>query len=264
MVDQAFFGNDDSVIRVVDLHKSFGDLEVLKGVSFAVQKSEVFSVIGASGSGKSTMLQCMNHLEVPTSGEVYVAGQGMGFRIDARGNKRPDSAHNINLLRRDIGMVFQQFNLWPHMTALQNIIEAPVHVKKMPKKEAIDLATSFLEKVNLLDKKDEYPARLSGGQQQRVAIARALTMQPKVMMFDEPTSSLDPELIGEVLEVMETLGKEGMTMIVVTHEMGFAREASDRVLFLNDGTIEEEGPPDKLLNHPDSERLQQFLSKVLM
>ena len=251
------------VLKVEDLHKSFGDLDVLKGVSFDLEQGKVLSVIGASGSGKSTLLKCLNYLEVPKSGSIYLSGKPLGFRLDAAGNRKSDSPRNINLMRREIGMVFQHFNLWPHMTALQNIIEAPVHVKKMSKAEATDLATGYLEKVNLIDKKNEYPARLSGGQQQRVAIARALAMQPKVMMFDEATSSLDPELIGEVLQVMETLAKDGTTMIVVTHEIGFAREASSRVIFLDEGAINEEGTPAELLDHPKSERLKQFLSKVL-
>jgi ABC-type histidine transport system ATPase subunit len=251
------------VIRVVDLHKAFGVLEVLKGVSFDIRRGDVVSLIGASGSGKSTLLRCINHLETPTAGEVYIEGRPMGFRLDGSGRRRPDSTAGINRLRLDIGMVFQQFNLWPHMTALQNVLEAPVHVRKLPAREARELAVQYLAKVNLLDKRDEYPARLSGGQQQRVAIARALAMQPKAMLFDEPTSALDPELIGEVLEVMATLAREGMTMLVVTHEMGFARQASDRILFLHDGLIEEDGPPEQVLGNPRSERCRQFLSRVL-
>jgi octopine/nopaline transport system ATP-binding protein len=251
------------VVRVVDLHKSFGPLEVLKGVSFEVQRGDVVSIIGASGSGKSTLLRCINHLEVPTSGEVHIGGQPMGFRVDGPGGRRPDSMASINRLRMNIGMVFQQFNLWPHMTALQNVMEAPVQVRKLPSHRAREVATHYLAKVNLLDKQHEYPARLSGGQQQRVAIARALAMEPKAMLFDEPTSALDPELIGEVLEVMEVLAREGMTMLVVTHEMGFAREASDRILFLHNGLIEEDGPPEQVLTRPTSERCRQFLSRVL-
>ncbi|MBI3455724.1 MAG: amino acid ABC transporter ATP-binding protein [Candidatus Rokubacteria bacterium] len=256
---------DDSVpvVKVVDLHKSFGHLEVLKGISFEVHRGDVVSIIGASGSGKSTLLRCINHLEQPTSGEVYVSGRPMGFRIDTNGHRRPDALASVNRLRMDIAMVFQQFNLWPHMTVLQNIMEAPVHVRRLPVAEARDLAMHYLAKVDLVQKRDEYPVRLSGGQQQRVAIARALAMQPKVMLFDEPTSALDPELIGEVLDVMETLAKEGMTMLVVTHEMGFAREASDRILFLHNGLIEEDGPPEQVLTNAKSERCRQFLSKVL-
>ena len=254
---------DGTVVRVVDLHKSFGALEVLCGISFDLQKGDVLSVIGASGSGKSTLLRCLNNLERPTSGEIYIDGRPMGFRIDSQGRRVDDFLRNINILRQEIGMVFQQFNLWPHMTALQNVIEAPLRVRKVPRKEAVAMAEGYLAKVDLIDKRDEYPARLSGGQQQRVAIARALAMNPKVMMFDEPTSSLDPELTGEVLDVMKALVRDGMTMVVVTHEMGFAKEASDRVLFLHDGLVEEDGPPEQVLTNPASERCREFVSKVL-
>jgi len=250
------------VVEVVDLHKSFGALEVLKGVSFDVQEGDVLSVIGASGSGKSTLLRCLNHLEQPTSGEIYIAGEPMGFRI-SKGRRRADSQANISRMRMEIGMVFQQFNLWPHMTVLGNVMEAPERVRGLSAAEAREVAIFFLDKVGLLDKRDEYPARLSGGQQQRVAIARALAMRPKVMLFDEATSSLDPELTGEVLDVMRALADDGMTMMVVTHEMGFAREVSDRVIFLHNGLIEEEGPPAELFERPRSERLRQFLSKIL-
>jgi ABC-type histidine transport system ATPase subunit len=253
----------EPVVRVVDLHKSFGALEVLKGVSFEVSRGDVVSIIGASGSGKSTLLRCINHLETPTAGEVWVMGQPMGFRLDADGRRRPESVAQINRVRVNVAMVFQQFNLWPHMTVLENVVEAPIRVRGLAKSEARDIAMQYLRKVDLVEKRDEYPARLSGGQQQRVAIARALAMQPKVMLFDEPTSALDPELIGEVLEVMEALAREGMTMLVVTHEMGFAREASDRILFLHNGLIEEDGPPDAVLGNPKSDRCRQFLSKVL-
>ncbi len=263
MTDRHHATEDGIVVEVVDLHKSFGSLQVLKGISFRMRKGDVLSVIGASGSGKSTLLRCLNNLERPTSGEVYIDGRPMGFRIDSQGRRVADSLRNINRLRQDIGMLFQQFNLWPHMTVLENVIEAPVRVRKIPVAEAAATAESFLAKVDLLDKRDEYPARLSGGQQQRAAIARALAMNPKVMMFDEPTSSLDPELTGEVLDVMKTLVKEGMTMIVVTHEMGFAREASDRILFLHDGRIEEDGPPDRVFSNPASDRCRAFLAKIL-
>jgi ABC-type histidine transport system ATPase subunit len=256
-------GDGEPVVRVVDLHKAFGALEVLKGVSFEVRRGDVVSIIGASGSGKSTLLRCINHLETPTVGEVWIMGQPMGFRVDRDGRRKPESLTQINRVRMHVAMVFQQFNLWPHMTVLGNIVEAPVRVRGMTAAEARDIALHYLGKVDLLDKRDEYPVRLSGGQQQRVAIARALAMQPKVMLFDEPTSALDPELIGEVLDVMETLAREGMTMLVVTHEMGFAREASDRILFLHNGLIEEDGPPDTVLSSPKSERCRQFLSKVL-
>ena len=253
----------EAIIRVVNLHKSFGSLEVLCGITFDVQEGSVFTLIGASGSGKSTLLRCLNFLEQPTSGEVYLDGKPMGFRIEADGRRIPDTAANISRMRAELGMVFQQFNLWPHMTALENVIEAPLRVKRMTRKEAVEKGRHFLGKVDLLDKANEYPARLSGGQQQRVAIARALAMQPKVMLFDEATSALDPELTGEVLEVMRALAKEGTTMLVVTHEMGFAREVSDRVIFLHNGQIEEDGPPGIVFNAPKSERCRQFLSKVL-
>ena len=249
------------VLRVTDLHKAFGDLKVLNGISFDLYRGNVLSIIGASGSGKSTLLRCLNFLDPPTTGEIYLEGSAMGFRVDKAGRKSADSLSNVNRLRQDIGMVFQQFNLWPHMSVLRNITEAPCRVRKMPKAEARDLAEQLLKKINLLEKRDEYPARLSGGQQQRVAIARALAMNPKVMMFDEATSSLDPELTGEVLDVMRDLGREGMTMLVVTHEMGFAREASDRVIFLHEGLLEEDGPPEQVFDNPISERCRAFLSK---
>jgi ABC-type histidine transport system ATPase subunit len=254
---------EDIVVKIVDLHKYFGKLEVLKGINLEVHQGDVVSVLGSSGSGKSTMLRCINYLEHPTSGGIYISGKPMGFRIDSKGRKVSDSQSNINRLRQEIGMVFQQFNIWPHMTVLGNIIEAPVHVKKISVKEAKEIGLTYLGKVNLLDKKDEYPARLSGGQLQRVAIARALAMQPKVMLFDEPTSALDPELIGEVLETMKQLAIDGTTMIVVTHEIGFAREASDRVVFLHNGLIEEEGSPEEVIKNPKSERCRQFFSKIL-
>ncbi len=252
---------DAVVLRVSDVHKAFGDLKVLNGISFDLRRGDVMSVIGASGSGKSTLLRCINQLDPPTAGEIYLNGVPFGFRVDASGKRTPDSLSNINRLRQDVGMVFQQFNLWPHMSVLRNITEAPVRVRKMAKAEARELAEQLLAKVNLLDKRDEYPARLSGGQQQRVAIARALAMNPKVMMFDEATSSLDPELTGEVLDVMRGLGEEGMTMLVVTHEMGFAREASNRVMFIHEGRVEEDGPPEQVFDNPKSERCRAFLSK---
>jgi len=263
MPTEAVANRGEAIVKVVDLHKSFGALQVLRGISFEVYRGDVVSIIGASGSGKSTLLRCINHLEQPSSGEVYVAGRPMGFQLDARGRRHPDSQANINKLRREIGMVFQQFNLWPHMTVLQNVMEARVHVSRTSRAEAKAIARHYLAKVNLIEKADEYPARLSGGQQQRVAIARALAMEPKVMLFDEPTSALDPELIGEVLEVMGNLAREGMTMLLVTHEMGFAREASGRMLFLHDGLIEEDGTPEQVLGNAKSERCRQFLSKVL-
>ncbi|ADG07460.1 amino acid ABC transporter ATP-binding protein [Kyrpidia tusciae] len=240
------------MIHVRDLHKRFGDLEVLKGVNCDVREQEVVCVIGPSGSGKSTFLRCLNGLETVTSGEVVIDG----IRVS-------DPKCDINAVRREVGMVFQRFNLFPHMTALQNIILAPMKVRKVPREEAMGQARALLAKVGLSDKADAYPEQLSGGQQQRVAIARALAMKPKVMLFDEPTSALDPEMVGEVLAVMKDLAKEGMTMIVVTHEMGFAREVSDRVLFMDEGIIMEEGDPAQLFGAPRSERTRAFLSKVL-
>jgi ABC-type histidine transport system ATPase subunit len=250
-------------ISVVDVHKSFGPLAVLKGVSFDVPRGAVVSMIGASGSGKSTLLRCINHLETPSAGEIYIDGEPMHFRIAGDGRRQPRPIAEINRLRRDLGMVFQQFNLWPHMTVLGNVVEAPRRVRGLKRKEADELALECLRRVHLLDKAEEYPARLSGGQQQRVAIARALAMQPKAMLFDEATSSLDPELTDEVLAVMRELARDGTTMIVVTHEMRFAREVSDRVLFLHNGLIEEAGPPEQVFGAPKSERCRQFLSKYL-
>jgi octopine/nopaline transport system ATP-binding protein len=250
-------------IRVVDLRKSFGALEVLRGVSFDVRRGSVVSMIGASGSGKSTLLRCINRLETPDSGEVYIEGEPMGVRPEGTGPGRPRPLSEINRMRRDLGMVFQQFNLWPHMTVLGNVIEAPVRVRGLPRKAAVALGEECLARVHLSDKANEYPAKLSGGQQQRVAIARALAMQPKALLFDEPTSSLDPELTDEVLQVMRELAADGATMIVVTHEMAFAREASERVMFLHNGRIEEEGSPEQVFGAPKSERCRQFLSKHL-
>ena len=258
-------------IRVLDLHKKFAALEVLKGVSFDVQRGTVVSMIGASGSGKSTLLRCINHLETPTSGDVLIEGASLCYRTTPSGRPgvqqgkpgKPRSLAEINRIRRDLGMVFQQFNLWPHMTVLENVIEAPRHVRGMGRKEALEAGRAALERVHMSDKADVYPARLSGGQQQRVAIARALAMQPKVMLFDEATSSLDPELTDEVLAVMRDLARDGTTMIVVTHEMAFAREVSDHVMFLHNGLIEEQGAPAQLFQNPQSERLKQFLNKSL-
>jgi ABC-type histidine transport system ATPase subunit len=248
-------------IRVADVHKRFGPLEVLRGVSFDVQRGHVVSVIGASGSGKSTLLRCVNYLEPPNAGEVYLEGEPLGSRIDAGGRRRPRSLAEINRMRRELGVVFQQYNLWPHMTVLGNVIEAPIRVRRLPRAEAIAYGEECLRRVQLMDKAGEYPARLSGGQQQRAAIARALAMRPKAMLFDEPTSSLDPELTDEVLSVMRELADDGTTMIVATHEMAFAREVSDRVIFLHDGLIEEEGPPAALFEAPKSDRLGRFLAK---
>ena len=236
-------------IRVVDVHKRFGALEVLKGVSFDVHRGNVVSMIGASGSGKSTLLRCINHLETPTAGDIFIEGESLCFRGDAAGSRKPRPLAEINRMRRDLG------------TVLGNVIEAPNRVRGLSRKAAAELGAECLARVHLEDKALEYPARLSGGQQQRVAIARALAMQPKVMLFDEPTSSLDPELTDEVLGVMRELAADGTTMIVVTHEMGFAREVSDRVMFLHNGLIEEEGPPEQMFGAPRSERYRQFIAK---
>ena len=248
-------------IRVVDVHKHFGPLEVLKGVSFDVHRGTVVSMMGASGSGKSTLLRCINYLETPTSGDIFIEGESLCYRNEAGAARRPRPLSEINRIRRDLGVVFQQFNLWPHMTVLGNVIEAPRHVRGLSKREAIALGEECLRRVHLEEKAAAYPARLSGGQQQRVAIARALAMQPKVMLFDEPTSSLDPELTDEVLAVMRELAADGTTMIVVTHEMAFAREVSDKVMFLHNGLIEEEGPPGQMFEAPRSDRFRQFISK---
>lgn len=240
------------MIEVKQLNKFFGKLHVLKNVDLEVQESEVVVLIGASGSGKSTLLRCLNFLEIKQGGHIYLEGKEIDLKKD-----------NLNQVRMRTGMVFQHFNLFPHMTVMENVIEAPMYVKRMKKEEAIKVGEENLKKVGLLDKADVYPNTLSGGQKQRVAIARALAMQPRIMLFDEPTSGLDPELVGEVLEVMKTLAREGMTMVVVTHEMGFAREVADRVAFLDQGTIAEIGTPDEIFNQAKEERTREFLSKVL-
>ncbi|MFD1173982.1 amino acid ABC transporter ATP-binding protein [Oceanobacillus sp. M65] len=240
------------MITVKDLHKSFGDLEVLKGIDATVDESEVVCVIGPSGSGKSTFLRCLNLLEEITAGEVTI-----------NGDKLTDPSVNINDVRSQVGMVFQHFNLFPHKTVLDNITLGPIKVKGLSVNEAKDVGLKLLEKVGLSDKADDYPDSLSGGQKQRVAIARSLAMNPKVMLFDEPTSALDPELVGDVLEVMKDLAEEGMTMVVVTHEMGFAKEVGDRVLFMDEGIIMEEGEPTQIFDNPQNPRTQSFLSKIL-
>lgn len=239
-------------VEVSNLQKSFGKLEVLKGIDLEVQEGEVVCLIGPSGSGKSTFLRCLNSLEQPTGGTVIVDG----FELT-------DKHANINKIRENIGMVFQQFNLFPHLSVLQNIMLAPVDRKKMTKDQAREKALELLESVGLREKATEYPANLSGGQQQRVAIARALAMQPDIMLFDEPTSALDPEMVGEVLNVMKRLAEEGMTMVVVTHEMGFAREVADRVIFMDGGVIVEEGSPEEVFGNPQHKRTQDFLNMVL-
>ena len=238
------------MIEVKNLYKKFGDLEVLKGISDTIDEKEVVCVIGASGSGKSTFLRCINMLEQPDTGEVIVDGEVV--------NK-----DNINRVRQKMGMVFQNFNLFGHMTTLNNVMLAPMKVKKMPKDEARELSIKILDRVGLSDKLDVYPASLSGGQKQRAAIARALAMEPEYMLFDEPTSALDPEMVGEVLEVMKRLAEDGMSMIIVTHEIGFAREVADRVLFMDGGIILEEGRPQDIFSNPKNERTQQFLKAVL-
>ncbi|WP_175495177.1 amino acid ABC transporter ATP-binding protein [Paenibacillus sp. cl141a] len=240
------------MITVKDLHKSFGKLDILKGINIEIAKGEVVVVIGPSGSGKSTFLRCLNLLEVPTSGEISFEGE----LITAKN-------HNINATREKMGMVFQQFNLFPHKKVIDNITLAPIQVKGVSAKEAEATADELLKSVGLQDKKEAYPSQLSGGQKQRIAIARALAMQPHVMLFDEPTSALDPEMVGEVLEVMKKLAEGGMTMVIVTHEMGFAREVGDRILFMDGGNIVEEGTPDQLFGNPTHPRTQEFLSKVL-
>lgn len=239
------------MISVKNLHKYFGKLEVLRGIDCHVREKEVVVVIGPSGSGKSTFLRCLNKLEEPTSGEIIVDGIPLNSEV------------NVNAIRREVGMVFQRFNLFPHMTVIQNIVLAQEVVRKASKAEARKIGLELLEKVGLSDKADEYPDRLSGGQQQRVAIARALAMKPKIMLFDEATSALDPEMVGEVLAVMKDLASEGMTMVVVTHEMGFAREVGDRVIFMDEGVIMEEGEPNEVFEHPKNPRTQAFLSKIL-
>jgi ABC-type polar amino acid transport system ATPase subunit len=253
----------EEIIRIENLHKTYGPLEVLKGVRLTIGKGEVVCIIGPSGSGKSTLLRCINFLEEPAAGRVYIHDKPIGYRQTASGRWVRDSMRNINRLRAEIGIVFQSYNLWPHKTALQNVIEALLIVRGMDRARATAIGTSVLDKVGLSEKADEYPARLSGGQQQRVAIARALAMQPEIMLFDEVTSALDPELVGEVLKVMRGLAAEGMTMVVVTHEMGFAREVADRVVFMDAGVIVEEGPPDRIFVEPENERTRRFLSLVL-
>ncbi|HEX9598992.1 MAG TPA: amino acid ABC transporter ATP-binding protein [Gaiellaceae bacterium] len=253
---------DATIMRAEDVVKRFGRLEVLKGVSLEVHSGETVCIIGPSGSGKTTFIRCINHLEKIDSGLIEVNGHLIGYRKQ-NGELVEDSEKNIAKQRCEIGMVFQRFNLFPHKTALENVIEAPVCVRKLPKGQAIQEGEVLLARVGLADKRDVYPGKLSGGQQQRVAIARALAMKPALMLFDEPTSALDPETIGEVLVAMEELAHAGMTMIVVTHEMGFAREAADRVVMMDEGSIIEEGTPEHFFVAPTHERTKQFLSKIL-
>ncbi|MFF0388634.1 amino acid ABC transporter ATP-binding protein [Kitasatospora sp. NPDC004615] len=250
------------MVKAEGVHKSYGQVEVLKGIDLEVKQNEVFCLVGPSGSGKSTFLRCINHLEQINAGRLYVDGELVGYR--QRGDRLYElKDREVALKRQDIGMVFQRFNLFPHMTALENVIEAPVQVKKENRAAAKERAMVLLERVGLANKAGNYPTQLSGGQQQRVAIARALAMQPKLMLFDEPTSALDPELVGEVLDVMRGLAEEGMTMIVVTHEMGFAREVGDALVFMDGGVVVESGHPREVLTNPQHERTRAFLSKVL-
>jgi ABC-type histidine transport system ATPase subunit len=253
-------GENPAALVVEDLHKRFGELEVLKGISLSANDGDVIAMIGSSGSGKSTFLRCINLLETPDSGRVYVAGELIRMRPTRDGHAVPESHKQVDRIRSELGMVFQSFNLWSHMTVLENIIEAPVHVLKVPRAEAVARAEALLAKVGIAEKRNYYPSHLSGGQQQRAAIARALAMQPKVMLFDEPTSALDPELVGEVLRVMRQLAEEGTTMVVVTHEMAFARDVASHVIFLHQGRIEEEGPPTQVFGNPKSDRCRQFLT----
>lgn len=250
------------VLSVTDVKKRFGDLEVLHGLSLEAHSGDVISLIGSSGSGKSTFLRCINLLEIPEAGDICLSGESVRFSPDKQGGRVPADPQQVQRLRTRIGMVFQQFNLWSHMTILQNVMEAPVRVLGMPKAEAKEQALMFLDKVGIADKRDAYPAFLSGGQQQRVAIARALAMRPEAILFDEPTSALDPELVGEVLGVMRQLAEEGTTMIVVTHEMAFARDVCNKAIFLHQGLIEEQGHPSGMFSNPNSERLKQFLSNT--
>ncbi|MDK4734207.1 ATP-binding cassette domain-containing protein [Rhizobium sp. CNPSo 3490] len=248
-------------LSVRDMHKSFGPLQVIRGISLDALEGDVVSIVGSSGSGKSTFLRCINLLETPDSGEVTVAGETISMQRNAGGVHRPADRKQVDRIRSRLGMVFQSFNLWSHKTVLENLIEAPIHVQRRSRAECIDEAEALLAKVGIADKRNFYPAHLSGGQQQRAAIARALAMHPKVMLFDEPTSALDPELVGEVLRVMRALAEEGRTMLVVTHEMGFARDVSSRVVFLHKGVVEEEGKPQDVFSNSKSERFRQFINQ---
>ena len=248
---------------VEDLHKSFGSVEVLKGISLVAREHDVVSILGSSGSGKSTLLRCINLLEIPDSGNVYVHGERIRMTTKSGAARVPEDKRQVERMRSRLAMVFQQFNLWSHMTVIQNVIEAPMHVLKVPRAEAVERAESVLQRVDMYERKDYYPAHLSGGQQQRAAIARALAMEPAMMLFDEPTSALDPELVGEVLKVIRGLAEEGRTMLVVTHEMAFARDVSTKVMFLHEGQVEEDGPPEQVFDQPKSARFRQFLTGAL-
>lgn len=250
-------------LDIRDLHKSYGSLEVLKGISLQARDGDVISILGSSGSGKSTFLRCINLLESPSSGTITVGGESLGLKPNKNGELEATDQKQLERMRSEIGFVFQNFNLWPHRTVLENIIEAPIHVLKRSKDQAIARAEELLKKVGLYDKRHNYPSQLSGGQQQRIAIARTLAMDPQVLLFDEPTSALDPELVNEVLAVMRDLAAEGRTMLIVTHEMRFARDVSTQIVFLHKGQVEEMGPPEKVFGNPDSERCREFLSSHL-
>ncbi|MEZ5884195.1 MAG: ATP-binding cassette domain-containing protein [Paracoccaceae bacterium] len=252
MTDQA-----EIILQAEDIRKTFGSIEVLKGISLAARNHDVISILGASGSGKSTFLRCLNFLETPSSGTVAVHGEEIRVL-----NGRPQNPRQIEQVRQRLGMVFQQFNLWSHRTVLENVMEGPVQVKKLPRAEARDKAEALLARVGLAERMQMYPSQLSGGQQQRVAIARALAMEPDAILFDEPTSALDPELVGEVLKVMQSLAEEGRTMIVVTHEMSFARDVSTEVVFLHEGRIAEQGPPEEMFTNPQSDAFRRFIAKI--
>jgi len=252
----------EEAISVVDLHKRFGQLEVLKGISLKAREGDVIAIIGGSGSGKSTFLRCINMLELPTSGSVAIHGETIAMKSDGHGGQMPADRKQVERIRTSLGMVFQSFNLWQHMTVLENVIEAPIHVLGVAKDQAVATAESLLRRVGLYEKRDVYPSFMSGGQQQRAAIARALAIQPLVMLFDEPTSALDPELVGEVLTVIGDLAKEKRTMILVTHEMKFARRVASHIVFLHGGKIEEQGPPEQIFGAPRSERLKKFISSI--
>jgi len=254
---------DVPILNIKNIHKRFCDLEVLHGISLKASSGDVISLIGSSGSGKSTFLRCINLLETPDQGDIELDGKAIQFTTNRTGKRVASDAAQVQNLRSRIAMVFQQFNLWSHMTVLQNVTEAPIRVKGLSRVEANEVGMAFLDKVGIADKADLYPAFMSGGQQQRAAIARALAMEPEAILFDEPTSALDPELVGEVLAVMRQLAEEGTTMIVVTHEMSFARDVSNKALFLHDGLIEEQGDPAKMFSSPESSRLQQFLSNAM-
>ncbi len=255
--------NKTVAIQLKDIHKSYGNLEVLKGISLDAHHGEVISIIGSSGSGKSTLLRCINLLEKPSQGEIIINGQQLQLKQGQSGDLEPVSKQQLETVRQKLGFVFQNFNLWPHMTVLENIIEGPVQILKKSRAEAVEKALELMAKVGLSDKVDVYPSMLSGGQQQRVSIARALAMEPEALLFDEPTSALDPELVNEVLKVIRELADEGRTMLIVTHEMGFAREISKKVMFLHEGKIEEFGEPEQVFDNPSSPRCREFLSSVI-